>query len=500
MSTGLPLHAACEEQDIDTVKSLLKKKADVNQRDKNQWTPLHCAASAKNTEICRLLLKQGADPRAQTGNQTSALHYLARVQEPESDMKRNKDGTVTSPLLSLMKMMLDKGANINARNHSQVIPLHDASFRGQAHVVSFLCRNKSDVNSRDKHGETPLHYAMRSGNKDVIEVLLQSGASTETKGERGTPLDVVDRDRAESLSNLVQDLQNPANGDQALNKDGKAGEGEELVIANAYDELPHDVRGICQKAGIDPADANINFDKLISVLRFTTGKKFIKMDRDTDCFLNKEDPRKRFKMIETAGKGGFGSVFFAKDMATKERVAIKTQPHVKQGEKKRNMKEIRYMQAFDHPNIVRFKSSYDLGSDVWIVMEFMEGGTLEEAIAVRRFKEPEISFVARQILKALYYLHGKKLVHRDLKSSNVMLSVEGEVKLIDFGLTVNVAHGPKFTRAGSAYWMAPEVMMRSSHSYPVSCVPPIRYRHRPARVDIVVYLIPLSFPGTFLLV
>lgn len=67
-------------------------------------------------------------------------------------------------------------------------------------------------------------------------------------------------------------------------------------------------------------------------------------------------------------------------------------------------------------------------------MEFMEGGTLTEAAKAHNFTEKEIAFVAREILKALCFLHSKMVVHRDLKSSNVMMSTTGDIKLSTLAL------------------------------------------------------------------
>ena len=67
--------------------------------------------------------------------------------------------------------------------------------------------------------------------------------------------------------------------------------------------------------------------------------------------------------------------------------------------------------------------------EVWIITEFMHGGTLHEAARAHRFEDKHIAYVAREVLKALKFLHGKKFAHRDLKSQNVMMAINGAIKL-----------------------------------------------------------------------
>jgi Protein kinase domain len=99
----------------------------------------------------------------------------------------------------------------------------------------------------------------------------------------------------------------------------------------------------------------------------------------------------------------------------------------------------------DHPNICKLYQALRVSEEVWMVMELIQGGNLKQASEspCRFFYEPEIAYVAREMLQGIAYLHALKLAHRDLKNINVMLTVNGGIKLIDFGLCADFSNGPR---------------------------------------------------------
>jgi len=88
------------------------------------------------------------------------------------------------------------------------------------------------------------------------------------------------------------------------------------------------------------------------------------------------------------------------------------------------------------------------------------------AAKAHRFADKHVAYVAREILKALEYLHKLNLVHRDLKSTNVMMSISGHIKLIDFGLCADFSDGPRKKILGSPFWIPPEMIKHKPHSFP----------------------------------
>lgn len=185
-----------------------------------------------------------------------------------------------------------------------------------------------------------------------------------------------------------------------------------------------------------------------------------------DLLSDSTDLKKMYKNLQQAGRGGFGSVFVAKSTIDKCDIAIKKLPHTTKKMKRTNFNEIGFLNSCKHSNIVKYYRSHLIDDEIWLVMEYMQGGTLAEAVERYSFAESSVAYVAREILRALDYLHNHSLVHRDLKSANVMLTVEGKIKLIDFGLCVDFTQRKLCHMAGSPFWMPPEMILGIPHGTP----------------------------------
>ena len=110
-------------------------------------------------------------------------------------------------------------------------------------------------------------------------------------------------------------------------------------------------------------------------------------------------------------------------------VAIKQMNLEKQPKQDLIINEILVMRESSHPNIVNYKDSYLWKGDLWVVMEYMEGGSLTDVCTGHFMSEGQIAAVSREVCEGLRHLHSHGVIHRDIKSDNILLSLYGEVKL-----------------------------------------------------------------------
>lgn len=178
-----------------------------------------------------------------------------------------------------------------------------------------------------------------------------------------------------------------------------------------------------------------------------------------------EDPHLKYKNLIKIGQGASGGVYTAHEIDNNESVAIKQMNLEKQPKKELIINEIIVMKESKHPNIVNFIDSYLIKPDLWVIMEYMEGGSLTDVVTHCILNESQIATVCREVLNGLKFLHSKGVIHRDIKSDNILLSMDGDIKLTDFGFCaqINELNLKRTTMVGTPYWMAPEVVSRKAY-------------------------------------
>lgn len=144
---------------------------------------------------------------------------------------------------------------------------------------------------------------------------------------------------------------------------------------------------------------------------------------------NDGDPREVFSNFVKIGQGASGGVYTGHERTTNRLVAIKQMNLEQQPKKDLIINEILVMKDSSHPNIVNFIDSYLSAGELWVVMEFMEGGSLTDVVTFNIMTEGQIASVCRETLKGLQHLHSKGVIHRDIKSDNILLGNEGNIKL-----------------------------------------------------------------------
>jgi len=174
------------------------------------------------------------------------------------------------------------------------------------------------------------------------------------------------------------------------------------------------------------------------------------------------DPQTLFTEMKKIGEGAAGEIFLTTRVGDTRKLAAKKMT-LNQQNIALMTTEISIMKNSRHPNVVEYIESYLVRDKLWVIMEYMDGGCLTEILdqfEQMQLSEAQIAYVCSCTLRALSYIHSLHRIHRDIKSDNLLLGTNGDVKLADFGYAAQLTQTKqkRTTIVGTPYWMAPEVI------------------------------------------
>jgi len=184
---------------------------------------------------------------------------------------------------------------------------------------------------------------------------------------------------------------------------------------------------------------------------------------DDNELFSTENPNNYYTKSHLIGSGAFGSVYIGKTKDN-EKVAIKKSNAKKHSTiKKIYKREIQFLKECACPYIVRYVQSFLYKKSIWIIMEYIDGGTLKTFHKLE-LKSDSIAYILKCILEGLTIIHQNNIIHRDIKDDNILIGLNGDIKIGDFGLSVR-STAPRSNKSisGTRRWIAPEVYKKQGY-------------------------------------
>jgi serine/threonine protein kinase len=356
----------------------------------------------------------------------------------------------------------------NRENGQRFALLHIAAYAGRLEVVKFLIGNGADIEIRDSFGDRPLHWAAAIGAYEVAALLLGCKADPNARGKRDMgPLHRAVYNGHHALTNLLLDhgadvnLQD-SHGVTPIRE--AIGKNDFYMVRN----LLRYARTLITQKDLEIAEGN-RHPGIIDLLRTRLGKPKIGMEeigriREGDVALEPNP----------IGGGSFAEVY--KGLWNGKIVAVKilrnqADPASETGKYIREEMEAEalVMSQLRHDNVLACHGMLD--GRFGFIVDYIPNGNLYDNIVTTvkaTWNWDQILTFSKQITQGLAYLHSKKIVHRDFKSSNILIGEQNKAVIADFGLSKVRKFEMTITKGvGSPVWMAPEQFTTKAYSFPI---------------------------------
>ncbi|OQR81048.1 ankyrin repeat domain-containing protein 50-like [Achlya hypogyna] len=502
-----PIHLAAKNGHFPVVRALITAGADVNQADNDGQTPMYRAAWNGHRPVVEALIAVGADMNLSDNDGQTPMYMAADdghlpvvealIAAGADVNKVSVDGWTVVYLaaangdLLVVEALIAAGANVNQPNKRGWTPIHAAAKQGNKPVVMALITAGADVNQVNEYGWTPTYLAAKNGHQLVVNALIAAGSDINIQGhtsvggnENGQPPSsacnkaVVTTDIS-FLTSQTRELFRATIVGDSTSAEKLLVKGANPNVTNATGNTPLHVAVQCEQP------------KVLELLLRTIGVDFTARNKAGDTplvFAIKKSHRRLAQQIYAAstqpsrevlsaaieidrmkllGQGSFGVVYAG--IFENQPVAVKT---VVNASRVLGLKlEIEAMQKCKSPYLLQLLAvSGQNTPSPQLVLEYMDGGDLRiyldkkrDGIAVAiEYSALEVAWV---IANALADLHRNNLLHRDLKSNNVLLSSIQYIKVADLG-TVREYASLMTAAMGAYFWRAPEVLAdKGSYDY-----------------------------------